>query len=164
MRWAEACSYTPIVVGEDDRNAWADRGYLWFPELIPESDLAPLRDALGTVIDASRALSESTHLIDLEAGHSAEEPRLRRAADVDDVHEAFWIFCSESILLVITYTAADSIPYTASPYRSSHHGALVRGVEPGVAHHEELTLILPPDWSAGYTSLFVHQTQETETS
>lgn len=58
---------------------------------------------------------------------------------------------------VITYAAADAIPYTAPPYPSTHYGKLVRGFEPRHAHHEELRMPLPPDWSAGYTSIFAHQ-------
>lgn len=58
---------------------------------------------------------------------------------------------------VLSYSAADAIPYTAAPYPSSHYGTLVRGIEPGVAHHEEMVMPLPPDWSDGYTSIFSHQ-------
>lgn len=58
---------------------------------------------------------------------------------------------------VLTYAAADAVPYTAPPYPSSHYGKLVRGSEPGVAHHEEMDMPLPPDWSGGYTSIFSHQ-------
>ncbi|MEM7210036.1 MAG: phytanoyl-CoA dioxygenase family protein [Pseudomonadota bacterium] len=60
-------------------------------------------------------------------------------------------------VFVITYTAADAIPYTAVPYPSSHYGTLVRGVEPGYAQHEAMCVPMPPDWSGGYTSIFAHQ-------
>ncbi|NKB62683.1 MAG: hypothetical protein GKR95_11375 [Gammaproteobacteria bacterium] len=60
-------------------------------------------------------------------------------------------------MLVIIYSSADAIPYTSAPYPSSHYGALVRGKQPAYAHHEELDMPLPPDWSGGYTSIFTHQ-------
>ncbi|MFT5258986.1 MAG: ectoine hydroxylase-related dioxygenase (phytanoyl-CoA dioxygenase family) [Saprospiraceae bacterium] len=60
-------------------------------------------------------------------------------------------------MIVITYSAADAIPYTTAPYPSSHYGALVRGEQPRIAHHEALEMPLPPDWSGGYTSIFTHQ-------
>jgi ectoine hydroxylase-related dioxygenase (phytanoyl-CoA dioxygenase family) len=63
-------------------------------------------------------------------------------------------------VFVITFSAADAIPYTAPPYPSSHYGKLVRGEEPGIAHHEALQMPLPPDWSDGYTSIFAHQDKE----
>lgn len=59
--------------------------------------------------------------------------------------------------LVMTYTAADAMPYTAPPYPSSHYRVLVRGNEPRYARHEEVRIPLPPDWSGGYTSIFEHQ-------
>lgn len=290
MRWDEVCAAPTKIVGHDGRQRWDELGYLAFPGLLSDAELDPLRTALAKVIETSRAQTDSTHLIDLEPGHTSDEPRLRRAADIDDVSSAYWDFCRDSVIvdiaedilgpnlrfreayvnlkwagggaavkwhqdlafyphtntstcqvvvmlddvtpekgavsfvpgsnkgpmyshydsdgqwlgaipveslpdglldtavqvtgpagsvtvhhgltlhysppnltntsrpaLIVTFTAADSIPYTASPYRSSHHGQLVRGVEPGVAHHEDLTFILPPDWSHGYTSLFEHQ-------
>jgi ectoine hydroxylase-related dioxygenase (phytanoyl-CoA dioxygenase family) len=60
-------------------------------------------------------------------------------------------------VLVITYGAADAVPYTAPAYPSSRYGRIVRGVEPGYAHHEEMNVPMPPDWSGGYTSIFDHQ-------
>ena len=290
MRWEDVCAHAPRAMSSAVRERWATEGYLAFPALIDDPTLAGLTDALHAIIERSRTMTESTHFIDLDAGHTATAPRLRRAACLDDVDEVFWDFCSDSVLvdiaadilgpnvrfreayanlkwsgggaavrwhqdlafyphtntstcqfivsleevtsergplqvvpgshrgpayshytadgtwigaieperladanlgsaveltgpagsvsvhhglmlhhsaqnhsdrnrpvLVITYAAADSIPYTAPPYRSSHHGELVRGIEPGVAHHEELTLVLPPDWSHGYSSLFAHQ-------
>ncbi len=296
MRWADVCAVPPKIVGEQGRSDWVDRGYLVFPGLIPADVLDPLRHALDAIIESSRTLTESTHLIDLDDGHTAEAPRLRRAANIDDAAPVYWDLCRTSVIvdiaedilgpnlrfreayvnlkwagggaevkwhqdlafyphtntstcqfvvmldevteekgpvtfvpgtnngpmythyaddgtwvgaidadslpdgllddvetvtgpagsvtvhhgltlhysapnrsdtsrpaLIVTFAAADSIPYTASPYRSSHHGELVRGVEPGVAHHEDLTLILPPDWSQGYTSLFDHQQHQENT-
>ena len=58
---------------------------------------------------------------------------------------------------VMTYTAADAMPYTAPPYPSSHYRVLVRGNEPLYSRHEEVRIPLPPDWSDGYTSIFDHQ-------
>ena len=63
-------------------------------------------------------------------------------------------------VFVITYASADAISYTAAPYPSSHYGALVRGKQPRFAHHEELQMPLPPDWSQGYTSIFNHQEKD----
>lgn len=290
MRWEDVCATLPQVIGESGRQHWDESGYLAFPALLGDDQLQPLRAALGAIIEASRSQSESTHMVDLDAGHRADAPRLRRAALIDDVDPIFWKFCRDSVLadiaadvlgpnvrfrdafanlkwsgggaavewhqdiafyphtntgtiqfivalgeltpergpltlvpgshkgamyshydangawtgairadhldtahidsavqitgpagtvsvhhaltlhysapnnsdtnrpaLVVTYSAADAIPYTAPPYRSSHYGELVRGVEPGVAHHDEMTMILPPDWSHGYTSIFRHQ-------
>ena len=80
------------------------------------------------------------------------------------VHHSCTIHGSEQNLsklgrpvFVITYSAADAIPYTTAPYPSSHYGELVRGRQPRYAHHQALKMPLPPDWSGGYTSIFSHQ-------
>lgn len=290
MRWEEVTRHAPRAIGPTGHADYADNGYLAFAGLLGADELMPLRAGLGELIEHSRSLTQSTHLFDLEPGHTAEVPRLRRAARLDDADPMFWEFCRASVLvdiaadilgpnvrfrdafanfkwarggaavewhqdlafyphtnsgtcqfivaieevsthngplriipgshrgdahshytadgswigaieahrfgsdeleraveitgppgtvsvhhgltvhasapnhsdvgrpvLVITYAAADAIPYTAPPYLSSHYGELVRGVEPGVAHHEELVLTLPPDWTHGYTSIFSHQ-------
>lgn len=290
MRWEDVVSNPPLQVKPGDRDSFLAQGYLVFPELVGGDELSRLQRGLADLIEQSRSLTESTTLFDLEAGHSSEHPRLRRAACVDDGDPVFWEFCSTSVLpdiasdilgpdlrfrdafanlkwadggaavdwhqdlafyphtnsgtcqfivaldditasngpltvipgshlegmyshyaddgawigaipldrvgeanlgnvrqitgragtvsvhqslmlhysapnhsdtsrpvLVVTYAAADAAPYTAPPYKSSHYGEIVRGSEPGVAHHEEMTVILPPDWSHGYTSIFEHQ-------
>lgn len=64
---------------------------------------------------------------------------------------------------VLTYSAADAVPYTAPAYPSVHYRELIRGVDPGVAHHEDMIVPMPPDWSENYTSIFEHQ-EQTELS
>jgi ectoine hydroxylase-related dioxygenase (phytanoyl-CoA dioxygenase family) len=63
-------------------------------------------------------------------------------------------------LLAIGYSSADSMPYTACSCPSSRYLSLVRGEPARYAHHEAMRMPLPPDWSAGYTSIFAHQKGE----
>ena len=65
-------------------------------------------------------------------------------------------------LIINGYNSADALPYTAPAYRSSHYGDVVRGSPARHARHDPVTLRLPPDWSAGYTSIFSHQAGEDE--
>ena len=290
MNHEQILALSPGTLDQDQRKFYFDQGYLSLPGLISEQQLLPLKKALSSVIDDSRQLTQSTQRFDLEQGHTAENPRLRRAAYVDDMDDIFWQLCSNSIItdiatdilgpnirfrelmanfkwagggaevkwhqdivfyphthtgtcqfllaledisseqgplqvipgshkgpiyahynaagewtgamtesdlekaglqnaieltgpagtvtvhhsctvhgsdanmsstgrpvFVITYAAADAISYTAAPYPSSHYGVLVRGEQPRFAHHEELLMPLPPDWSQGYTSIFEHQ-------
>jgi ectoine hydroxylase len=272
------------VLDQDQRELYFDQGYLVLPALFDDSDLEPLRTAISKVLDLSRSVTASNHQFDLEQGHSADNPRLRRVAYLDDLDETCWGLCADSMItdiavdilgpnirfrdlfinfkwadggagvkwhqdiafyphtnvgtcqfllalddvdssqgplqviptshqgpiyphyddhsewtgaispadlqaagidqaveltgcagslsvhhsctihgsaqnlstkgrpmLVITYSAADAVPYTTAPYPSSHYGALVRGEQPLYAHHQELQMPLPPDWSGGYT-------------
>lgn len=286
----EVLAHPACVLTQAQRHFFHEQGYLALPGLIDEAQLEPMRKALDKVVDRSRELDASTNMFDLEKGHSAENPRLRRATYLDDLEPVFWQLCSASLLpdiaadllgpnirfreimgnfkwagggaevkwhqdivfyphthlgtcqflvsledvgpeqgplqvfpgshkgpilehydadgnwtgaiaeaalahlplneaveltgpagtvtvhhsctihgsaqnmstrgrpvFVITYSAADAIPYTAAPYPSSHYGHLVRGCEPRYAHHEALRMPLPPDWSGGYSSIFEHQ-------
>lgn len=293
MKQEDILSHAPCYLDQDQQKFFFEQGYQVFPELIDEQHLITLRTALTKVVDASRELTHSSNRFDLEKGHTADNPRLRRATCVDDFDPIIWDVCSNSVIpdiavdilgpnirfrdimanfkwsgggaevkwhqdiafyphtnagtcqfllfledvgpeqgplqvipgshkgpifehydmqrewtgaikdsdlasvhmdkmvtltgkagtvsvhhsrtihgstcnlsmssrpaFVITYSAADAIPYTAAPYLSSHYGALVRGCQPSHAHHEELHMPLPPDWSDGYTSIFHHQEQE----
>lgn len=286
----EILSHPALVLTQEQRQVFYEQGYLAFPGLIGEDQLAPMREALARLVDRSRTLEVSTNAFDLEKDHSAEAPRLRRATYLDDFDPVFWELCSASVVpdiaadllgpnlrfreimanfkwagggaevkwhqdivfyphthvgtcqflllledvgpeqgplqvlpgshkgpilehydsegnwtgavsdadlarlpldaavpltgpagtvtvhhsctihgsaqnqsargrpaFVITYSAADAIPYTAPPYPSSHYGQLVRGTQPRYAHHQSLRMPLPPDWSGGYSSIFDHQ-------
>ena len=253
-------------------------------------DLVPLRAAMTDIIEKSRTVTESSRAMDLERGHSGDNPRIRRVAYIDDDYEVFWQLCADSVItdiaadllgpdvrfrelmlnfkwadggsevkwhqdfvfyphthtgtmqfllyledvgsaqgplqvipgshkgplyehyntdriwtgaindgdlelagvehakelagpagtvtvhhsctihgsnsnrsdrsrpaLVITYAAADAMPYTAAAYPASRYGTIVRGSPPKFAHHDDLQVPMPPDWSAGYTSIYEHQ-------
>ena len=279
-----------IFLTQDQRELYYEQGYLAFPALIAHNELTELRVLVNSIVDSTRGVAESGNEIDLEKGHTAENPRLRRVTYVDDKDPHFWRLCADSVIpdiaadllgpdvrfrdmmlnfkwadggaevkwhqdicfyphthlgsmqflvfleevsseqgplqvipashkgpifehyddsnewtgaigpadlsaagirdateltgpagtvsvhhcctihgsscnnsasgrpaFVITYTAADAMPYTAPPYPSSHYRVLVRGNEPRYARHEEVRIPLPPDWSGGYTSIFEHQ-------
>jgi ectoine hydroxylase len=56
-------------------------------------------------------------IFDLDAGHSAEEPRLRRLSSPTDLHETYWEFASQSVLVDV---AADLL----GPDLKFHHSKL----------------------------------------
>lgn len=58
--------------------------------------------------------------------------------------------------LIHGLSAADAISYTAMTWGNSHTGELIRGNPARYAHHEDMVMPLPPDWSDGYTSIFEH--------
>ena len=101
---------------------------------------------------------------DLEDGVLSKAESITGAAGLVSVHHSRTIHGSDANqssssrpALVITYNSADAIPYTAPAYPSSRYRHLVRGVAPGYAHHEEMIVPQPPDWSGGYTSIYEHQ-------
>ncbi len=290
MKYEDILTQPRMFLTQEQREFYYEEGYLLFPSLISSDVLEKLRAVVRDVIEKSRTVSESSRALDLEKGHSAENPRLRRVAYIDDEYEDVWALCADSIIpdiaadlvgpnvryreimlnfkwadggaevkwhqdlvfyphthagtmqfllflddvtpdqgplqvipgshkgplyehytedhvwtgaireadmqqagvrnaieltggagtlsvhhsctihgsarnnsdrgrpaIVITYAAADAMPYTAAAYPGSRYGVIVRGEEPRYAHHEEMHIPMPPDWSAGYTSIYEHQ-------
>ena len=138
-------------------------------QVIPESHKGPLLEHYSDDKNDDRVWTATLKDKDLQSFGIENAIELTGPAGTVSVHHSCTIHGSASNqsnrgrpALVITYAAADAIPYTAAPYPSSHYGAIVRGSESRYAHHEELNVPLPPDWSTGYTSIYDHQEQEAE--
>ena len=63
-------------------------------------------------------------------------------------------------LLINAFTSADAFAYTPNPASTRHYRHLVRGKAARWAHHDPRPCLIPPDWSAGYTSIFAAQSGE----
>jgi ectoine hydroxylase len=105
------------VLREEQVDAYQRDGFLAIEGLVDEAWLARLRDVIAEFVDKSRELRESNRVFDLEAGHSADTPRLRRLVSPADLHPVFWEFVSESVLVDV---ALDLI----GPDLKYHHGKL----------------------------------------
>ena len=105
------------VLSDTERERFARDGWLSVPGLVEEEWLDRLRTITDEFVDASRALTESNVLYDLDAGHSADDPRLRRLSSPTDLHDGYWEFASDS---VITDVAADLL----GPDVKFHHSKL----------------------------------------
>lgn len=60
-------------------------------------------------------------------------------------------------LLLNAYASADAFAYTPNPSKSAHYRAIIRGAPARWAHHDPRPCLIPPDWSAGYSSIFAAQ-------
>ncbi len=87
------------MLTEDQRAHYRDQGWLAVPGLVDETWLTRLRAVTDEFVDRSRTLTESNVIFDLDVGHSADEPRLRRLSSPTDLHEAYWEFASQSVLV-----------------------------------------------------------------
>ncbi len=65
-------------------------GYVLLPSFLSDDWLARLRAAAAEYVEKSREIVASTRLIDVEPGHTAERPRLRRLVSPVDVHPDFY--------------------------------------------------------------------------
>jgi ectoine hydroxylase len=86
------------MLTDAQRRQYETEGWLSVPGLVDADWLDRLRRITAEFVDASRAITESTVLYDLDEGHSAEEPRLRRLTSPTDLHDEYWEFASRSVL------------------------------------------------------------------
>ncbi|MHA6262568.1 phytanoyl-CoA dioxygenase family protein [Arenibacterium sp. CAU 1754] len=73
-----------------------EHGYLMIEDAVTPEQLARLRDITYGLIDASRQVSESDEVYDLDAGHSAAAPRLTRIKLPHKRNPYFWEVLRES--------------------------------------------------------------------
>lgn len=104
MNHMEIMSNPPRVLNQDERAFYFDQGYIVKERAIGSDWLGWLNTATAALVETTRSMKCSTQTYDLDAGHTAENPRLRRIAYLDDLDPVFWEFCKESPL---TDLAAD---------------------------------------------------------
>jgi ectoine hydroxylase len=107
----------PLVLTDAQRREFFEQGYLALPDYVPEVWLARLRDALAELLERSRSLTQSGKVFVLEAGHSAQTPRLHRVSSPQDQHPAFWDFITAPLMVDL---AADLV----GPDVKFHHAKL----------------------------------------
>ena len=77
------------VVTAEQIECYETDGYLQLESFVDATWMTDLRAASAEFIEQSRLLTSSTRRFDLEAGHTADEPRLRRLVSPVDLHETF---------------------------------------------------------------------------
>ena len=98
MKLNEIYTHAPTFLDQDQRQHYYQHGYLNFPSLINIDELDHLRGAANRIVETTRTLTASSKEIDLEHDHSADHPRLRRAAYCDDLDPDFWGICADSVI------------------------------------------------------------------
>ena len=86
----------PKVLDQAQRETYFEQGFIALPAFIDDTWLERLRSVSATFVEQSRARSASDGTFDLEPGHSAETPRLRRLSHPVDNHEVFREFAFSS--------------------------------------------------------------------
>jgi hypothetical protein len=87
------------VLTSDQATHYREHGWVAVPGLVDELWLQRLRAVTDAFLEQSRTLTESNVVFDLDDGHSAAEPRLRRLSSPTDLHETYWEFASQSVLV-----------------------------------------------------------------
>ncbi len=90
----EILSHPPRVLSQRQRESYFETGYLLLPEFVSEQWLARLRRVTESFVAESAAWTRSDSKFDLEPGHTAAAPRLRRLTQPVEHHELYWEFAS----------------------------------------------------------------------
>jgi len=86
----EVLSIKPKVLTQKQREFYFENGYLLLEKFLPDAWIERLRATTDEMVDRSRAITKSDAVWDLDKGHSAETPRLRRLSSMNDHHPLYW--------------------------------------------------------------------------
>jgi len=107
----------PKVLTQAQRESCFENGYLLLEKVLDDDWVGRLRRATDEMIEESRAISQSDAKWDLEAGHTAATPRLRRLSSPNDHHATYWEYASRS-------RVADIVADLVGPDVKFHHAKL----------------------------------------
>ncbi|MBM3516878.1 MAG: phytanoyl-CoA dioxygenase family protein [Alphaproteobacteria bacterium] len=82
----------PRLLSQAQREFYFTNGYLLVEALVPAEVLARVREVTAAMVERSRGLTRSDAIFDLEPGHSASTPRLRRLSSPAEHDSAYWDF------------------------------------------------------------------------
>jgi ectoine hydroxylase len=91
-------SHPPRVLTQAQREHFFREGYVLAENVISEAWLIRLRAARDELVARGRGLAQSDSVFDLEPGHQAEAPRLRRVTNPSVQNSTIWEFASQSVL------------------------------------------------------------------
>jgi ectoine hydroxylase-related dioxygenase (phytanoyl-CoA dioxygenase family) len=131
----EILSHPPRVLTQAQRESYFANGYVLAERVVPEDLVMRLRAVTEEMVERSRGLTSSDAVFDLEPGHTAERPRLRRLTSPVEHHPLYWQLASESVLADL---AADLV----GPDVKFHHSKLnFKWAEGGeeVKWHQDIT-------------------------
>jgi phytanoyl-CoA hydroxylase len=77
------------MVTEQDVQAYKRDGVIIVPDILDASTLAQVRSVIAELVAGSANTLDHTDIYDLEPGHTAENPRVRRIKTPHKVHALF---------------------------------------------------------------------------
>ncbi len=96
MQAERVLAEAPKFLSQQQREDYFENGYLLLEGLFSGERLERLQAVAAEFVERSRGLTVSDGTFDLEPGHSAVEPRLRRLTQPVGHHPAFWDYASSS--------------------------------------------------------------------
>ncbi len=83
------------TIPEAQRERFLEEGAICVERAIGDEWLAALRAGVDRLVERSRSVTKSDAIFDLEPGHTADAPRLRRVSSPADQDDVFWRVVTE---------------------------------------------------------------------
>lgn len=113
----EVLSYEPRVLTQAQQEFYFENGYLLLEKIISKEWVERLRAVTEEMVEQSRSVTKSDAVWDVDEGHTAQSPRLRRLSSPNDHHPVYWEYASQSSL-------PDIIADLVGPNVKFHHSKL----------------------------------------
>ena len=89
MNPQEILARKPLVLDQSARETYFETGYLLLPAFLDRDWLDRINEISAMFIEQSRSCKKSDEKFDVEPGHMADAPKLRRLSFPVDHHELF---------------------------------------------------------------------------
>ena len=96
----EILSMPAKVLTQKQRERYFEDGYILLEKLLSDDWIERLRAITEAFVEQSRRITKRDEMWDIEADHTADNPRLRRLSSPNDHHDTYWAYASapDSIL------------------------------------------------------------------
>ncbi|SPF78013.1 phytanoyl-CoA dioxygenase family protein [Pseudoprimorskyibacter insulae] len=84
------------MLTKEQKEFWEENGYLMVEDVVTPEQLAKMQQITNDYIEASRSVTASNDVYDLDKGHSAETPRLTRIKLPHKQNPYFWEILTKS--------------------------------------------------------------------
>jgi phytanoyl-CoA hydroxylase len=116
------------MISEQDVQAYQRDGVIVVPDVLGADTLSQMRSVIAELVAGSAKTLEHTDVYDLEPGHTAENPRVRRIKAPQKVHPLFdEIVRSEAVLGILKKLIGPNLRLHGSKLnmKSAHYGSPV---------------------------------------
>lgn len=116
------------MLSERDRAFYRENGYLVVKNVLSAGEVATLRRTVDGIVDQARGVAESNEVYDLEASHTAQQPRVRRIKMPTNVDPYFWTIARHpNIIDAVTSLIGPNVRLHTNKLnlKSAGHGAPV---------------------------------------
>lgn len=77
------------MLSQEQVDFYQDNGYLGVEDVLSDDEIAELRRVTDAFVEASRQVTRTDKVFDLEPGHTPDNPQLRRLIDPSRQHDAY---------------------------------------------------------------------------